>query len=225
MQLTRTPCERRFREWESATGRYRQMVIVKDADPIATRARDSSLVASCLKGNEEAWVELWTRYGPVVKAVARRTGCDAEEAKDVLQRVALAALQGLDRLRDPEKLGGWLAGTARYQSFEVIRTRRATDQLYPGVATSTEDHEQRLQLDRDLIHLRKAMLELDERCRRLIRRLALKEPPDTYRDVAAAEGLAPSSIGPIRRRCVQKLGKIVGRLSHRPHRTHPEDEK
>jgi RNA polymerase sigma factor (sigma-70 family) len=201
------------------------MVTEKDVEPAAARARDRSLVASCLKGKEEAWVELWSRYGPVVKAVARRTGCDAEEAKDVLQRVALVALQGLDQLRDPEKLGGWLAGTARYQSLEVIRKRRATDQLYPDSATYAENPEERLQMDRDLVHLRKAMMELDERCRRLIRKLDLKEPPDSYHDAAEAEGLAPSSIGPIRRRCVQRLGKIVSRLSQRPLQAHPEGEQ
>lgn len=90
-------------------------------------------------------MELWYRYGPVVKAVARRTGCDAEEAKDVLQRVAMVALQGLNQLRDPEKLGGWLAGTARYQSLEVIRKRRMTDQLYSDSATYAENPEERLQ--------------------------------------------------------------------------------
>ena len=137
---------------------------------------DRTLVKSCLKGDEEAWVELWTRYGPVVKAVARRVGCDAEEAKDVLQRVALAALQGLDRLRDPETFGGWLAGTARFQALEVIRKRRPGEQLFPDTAIHEPDPEESIQRDRDVVILRRALLDLDERCRRLIQSLDLEGP-------------------------------------------------
>jgi RNA polymerase sigma factor (sigma-70 family) len=192
--------------------------------PAAEATADRTLVKRCLKGDEEAWVELWTRYGPVIKAVARRAGCDAEEAKDVLQRVALAALQGLDRLRDPEKLGGWLAGTARFQAFEMIRKRRPAEQLFSTTAVHESAPEESLQRDRDLLVLRGALQVLDERCRRLIQSLDLEDPPVSYRDVAEAEGLAPSSVGPIRRRCLNRLRKIVEKMSHRGARTHISGE-
>jgi RNA polymerase sigma factor (sigma-70 family) len=199
-------------------------VTTKDSGTAERHIADRSLVASCLKGDEEAWAELWIRYGPVVKAVARRVGCDPEEAKDVLQRVALVALQGLDRLRDPEKLAGWLAGTARYQALEVIRKRRPGEQLFPGSAVHQPDPEESMQRDRDVMALRRALLDLDERCRRLIQSLDLEDPPVSYRDVAEAEGLAPSSIGPIRRRCLKRLGKIVEKLSYRRPRAHIQGE-
>ena len=196
----------------------------KEPRNAAEHIADRTLVASCLKGDEEAWAELWARYGPFVKAVARRVGCDSEEAKDVLQRVALVALQGLDRLRDPQKLAGWLAGTARYQALEVIRSRRPGEQLFPGSAVHQPDPEETMQRDRDVIVLRRALLDLDERCRRLIHSLDLEDPPASYREVAKAEGLAPSSIGPIRRRCLKRLGKIVEKLSHRRPRAHIQGE-
>lgn len=177
------------------------------------RARDRDLVRACLSGDEEAWNELWMRYGPVVKAVARRTGCDSEEARDVLQRVALVALQGLDRLREPEKLPGWLAGVARFQAREVIRRRRPGDELYPWSAVDTRTPEEALDRDQRLAQVRQAVCLLDERCRRLIERLDLNEPRPSYEEVAAGEGLAPSSIGPIRRRCLQRLKKILIELS------------
>ena len=196
----------------------------KNSGTAAEHIADRTLVSSCLKGDEEAWAELWTRYGPVVKSVARRVGCDSEEAKDVLQRVALVALQGLKNLRDPEKLAGWLAGTARYQALEVIRKRRPGEPLLPGSAVYKPDPEESIQRDRDVVVLRRALLELDERCRRLIHSLDLEDPPVSYRNVAQAEGLAPSSIGPIRRRCLKRLGKIVEKLSHRRYRTHIQSE-
>jgi len=191
-----------------------------DVDVAAARARDRSLVASCLKGDEDAWAELWKRYGPVVKAVARRVGCDAEEAKDVLQLVAMAAFQGLDRLRDPAKLGGWLAGTARYQALAVIRRRGRTGELHASYPSGDPAPEEAYQRDQELFILRRAMIDLDQRCRRLIRMLDLNEPPASYQQAAAAEGLAPSSIGPIRRRCLRRLKKIIVNLSRNRLTTH-----
>jgi len=185
---------------------------------------DRTLVKRCLNGDEEAWVELWAHYGPVVKAVARRAGCDSEEARDVLQRVALAALQGLDGLRDPEKLGGWLAGTARYQAFDLIRRRRPAEQLFSGSAVHEPSPEESIQRDRDLVILRRALSDLDERCRRMIQKLDLADPPVSYRDVAEAEGLKPSSVGPIRRRCLNRLRKIIDKLSDRRSGAHISGE-
>lgn len=187
-------------------------------------AGDRRLVTLCRKGDEAAWLELWTRYGPLVKAVARRVGCDAEEARDVLQRVGLVALQGLDRLRDPDRLSGWLAGAARYQALELIRRRSRAEQLFPASAVHEADPDGALQREQELAGLRRAMLALDERCRRLISRLDLKEPPDSYIDAAEAEGLAPSSIGPIRRRCLDRLKKTLNRLSHQRSRRHFKGE-
>jgi RNA polymerase sigma factor (sigma-70 family) len=178
-----------------------------------SRALDNRLVSACLRGDEEAWVAVWQRYGPLVKAVARRAGCDSEEARDVVQRVALVALQSLGSLKNPEKLAGWLAGVARFQSFEVVRQRRPAedlDSVGPSVDPRADDE---LIREQELALLQQAFGRLEDRCRRLLHRLELKEPPESYRDVASAEGLSETSIGPIRRRCMQRLRKIVEELS------------
>lgn len=182
-------------------------------------------MARCLAGDEDAWAELWQRYGPVVKAVARRAGCDDEEARDVLQRVALVALQDLGRLRESAKLPGWLAGIARYQALEMVRRRRPGEKLHAWSAVIEADPGRAIDRDRELAILRQALLRVDERCRRLIRRLDLKEPADSYREVAEAEGLSPTSIGPIRRRCLRRLGKIFDRLSQAGSGDHYQGEE
>ncbi len=179
----------------------------------AVRKRDRKLVRGCLRGEEAAWAELWERYGPLVKAVSRRVGCDGEEAREVLQRVALVTLQRLETLREPEKLAGWLAGIARLQSLEVIRQRRPSAELHPWSAVHEPDPAGEMQRDEELAVLRQALLALDDRCRRILGRLDLKEPPDSYQEVAEAEGLATSSVGPIRRRCLNRLRKLVESVS------------
>jgi RNA polymerase sigma factor (sigma-70 family) len=194
-------------------------------DPFTkTRRRDRRLVAACLDGDEDAWVELWQRYGPLVKSVARRVGCDADEAGEVLQRVALVAVQRLDQLRDPAKLPGWLAGTARFQALALIRARRPTEELHPWTSVDHSDPATMYQRDQELVMLRRAMLDLDDRCQRLIRRLDLEEPPATYQQVAESEGLSPTSVGPIRTRCLRRLRKIVESLSQVSPRAHLQGE-
>lgn len=190
-----------------------------------SRALDRRLVRACLRGDEEAWVTVWERYGPLVKAVSRRIGCDAEEARDVVQRVALVALQNLSSLENPEKLAGWLAGVARLQSLEAIRKRRPAESL-DGLHTSVEARvDEELIRAQELALLHRAFGQLEDRCRRILHRLELKEPADSYRDVATAEGLSETSIGPIRRRCMQRLRKLVEGLSRTSPNAHCSDER
>jgi RNA polymerase sigma factor (sigma-70 family) len=178
-------------------------------DWTAVRKRDRQLVAACLRGDEEAWSELWQRYGPLVKAVARRVGCDGEEAREVVQRVALVVLNGLTRLREPEKLAGWLAGAARFQAMALLRQRRPHDELDPALASRMPRADEQLVAEERLTLLRRAFVRLDPRCQRMLRRLDLGEPAASYEQVAADEGLASSSIGPIRRRCLDRLRTLL----------------
>jgi RNA polymerase sigma factor (sigma-70 family) len=177
------------------------------------RATDRVLVGACLAGDDAAWALLWERYGPLVKAIARRVGADAEEAREVLQRVALVALERLGGLRDRAKLAGWLAGVARLQTLEVLRQRRGGEEITAATVVENPDHDQRLIDDEQLAILRRALVGIDPRCQRLLVRLELTDPPESYQAVAESEGLAPTSIGPIRRRCLERLRKAFERMS------------
>jgi len=182
--------------------------------------RDRKVVEGCLAGDEAAWMELWERYGPMVKAVARRAGCTAEESDDVLQRVALVALESLDGLRDPGRLAGWLAGVARFQALALVRERRRSTELDPAMSAPPERFHERLEAEQELAILRKAMLSLEDRCRRIVRALYLDDPPASYREVAEREGLSATSIGPIRGRCLARLKKVILELSRSGFREH-----
>ncbi len=80
------------------------------------------------------------------------------------------------------------------------------------------------QQDQELVMLRRAMLDLDERCQRLIRSLDLQEPPATYQQVAESEGISPTSVGPIRTRCLRRLRKIIENLSQASSSAHLQGE-
>lgn len=118
------------------------------------------------------------------------------------------ALQGLERLRQPEKLAGWLVGIARFQVIELHRSRRPTTEVLEGLLTTGEDTEQTLVREQEVARLYSALTALDPRCRAIITRLELDDPSASYQEVAEEVSLAPTSIGPIRRRCLQRLRKL-----------------
>lgn len=175
----------------------------------SVHARDRKIVAACLAGDEDAWTALWETYGPMVKAVARRAGCNDDDVSEVLQRTALIALQGLGRLRQPEKLAGWLAGIARFQVIELRRSRRPASELTETSAVTNGAFDEDLVVEQETARLYAALKTLDERCQRIVIRLELDDPPASYQEVAAEVGLASTSIGPIRGRCLKKLRRQI----------------
>jgi RNA polymerase sigma factor (sigma-70 family) len=173
-----------------------------------------------LKGDEDAWVALWKRYGPLVKALARRAGCTEEEAGEVVQRVGLVAVRNLPTLRDSARLGGWLASTARFQALATIRQRQPHTALDADLSAPSPAADELLIQEERLTLMRQAFVQLDPRCQRVLARLDLQEPAASYQAVATAEGLATSSIGPVRRRCLKRLRRLIQDLSRSSDQTH-----
>jgi len=186
---------------------------------------DDVLVARCLRGDEAAWTQVWERYGSLVKAVARRAGCTDEESRDVLQQAALVALERLVSLRERAKLGPWLAGIGRHCALATVRRRRHHQEIDDGDVIEPSDVHRDLERDELLALLRRAFVELEPRCQRLLRRLELTEPAASYQEVASDEGLAPTSVGPIRRRCLDRLRKLLERVSRPAGSAHYQEEE
>src|SRR3954464_3273143 len=77
---------------------------------------DRSLVARARAGDTVAFAALLERHRA---GLARACG-----DRDLAQDAALVAWLQLDRLRDPERFGAWLAGIGRLLSLRAMRERR-----------------------------------------------------------------------------------------------------
>jgi len=71
---------------------------------------DAELVELARAGDKRAFAELLDRHGPLLFRMCRRVLGDPDLARDATQEAALQALLGLERLRQPERFGPWLAG-------------------------------------------------------------------------------------------------------------------
>lgn len=174
----------------------------------------SRLVTRAREGDRTAWDALVERYTTLLWGVARSHRLGAADAADVVQTVWLRLVEQLDAVKDPERLAGWLATTARRECLRVLR--RAGRELV-GVDDAVTDVEDDLApaLDASLLTqerdrvLWQCFAELPERCQRLLRVLMVADPP-AYRDISQALGLPIGSIGPTRMRCLTRLREITG---------------
>ena len=62
-------------------------------------------------------------YAGLVWSVIRGCGLFGAEAADVSQTVWLRFVEHIDRLREAERAGAWLATTARHECFRVHAPR------------------------------------------------------------------------------------------------------
>ena len=79
------------------------------------------LVAAAASGDGTAWNALVDKFSPTVWAIARGHRLSSADAADVSQTTWLRLVENLHRIQQPERVGAWLAVTARRGSLRVLR--------------------------------------------------------------------------------------------------------
>jgi RNA polymerase sigma factor (sigma-70 family) len=83
--------------------------------------RVTALVNAAGAGDQRAWNALVRAFGPMIWAIAHAHRLRDADAADVSQATWLALLEHLGELKDPARLGAWLATTARRECLPVLR--------------------------------------------------------------------------------------------------------
>ena len=165
------------------------------------------LVNAALDGDEAAWGAVVDRFSGLVWSTARSYRLSNADAADVVQLTWLRLVEHLDRINDPERIGAWLATTARRESLRVLhlsgrqQLTGEIDQFEEPVADELDL--QLLTTERDSA-LWRAFSTLSERCQALLRMLIAATEP-SYEEVSAALGMPIGAIGPTRMRCLARL--------------------
>jgi RNA polymerase sigma factor (sigma-70 family) len=182
------------------------------------------LVRACRGGEEAAWDELLERYSRLIWSVAQRFGLREGEAREIFQRTWLAILEGIDDLKHPERLAGWIMGISRNQVYLMFseRQRRRREvaladlgpegSFEPVAEDEIEAELERIELG---VMMREALQAIDGRCRCLLEMLFLHDPAPDYRQISELLGIAVGSIGPTSARCLKKLEKKLAGMYHR----------
>ncbi|WP_194893637.1 RNA polymerase sigma factor [Catenulispora pinisilvae] len=187
------------------------------------------LLKAAAAGDAEAWNRIVSDYSRLVWSVARGFRLPLADAADVTQTTWLRLVENLDRIQNPDQLAGWLATTARRESLRMIRkTQRevpdtpetAEKASFFGDSDDDGDPETALVAEQDRTDLWQAFATLSERCRNLLRVVAVT-PLESYAAVAEALGMRVGSIGPTRSRCLEHLKRALKALTTVPGTTGP----
>jgi RNA polymerase sigma factor (sigma-70 family) len=169
------------------------------------------LLDAAAGGDQSAWNEIVSRFNGLVWATARGYRLSRADAADVAQTTWLRLVEHLGRIRDPERLGAWLATTARHECLRSVRLRsRELSSDDADAFESAGDDPPELALlatERDTA-LWRAFSRLTERCQVLLRLLVAADEP-SYEEIGAALGMPIGAIGPTRMRCLEKLRAAV----------------
>jgi RNA polymerase sigma factor (sigma-70 family) len=182
---------------------------VSASDRGAARS-DRELVEACLAGQQFAWEALVRRYRTLVYSVIVKSGSVGGEEDDVFQAVWLDVYNQLDRLKTRESLRAWLCTVTRHKCYHWrLRRHRLPDSLDETWASSIPDRAalppETLEALERAQDIRDAVEALPERCRELVLRLFVDDPPLPYAEIARSLGLAEGSIGALRGRCLDRL--------------------
>lgn len=167
------------------------------------------LRAALAGADPTTWAAVITQYQTLIASRARRHRLTPDEAADVAQQTWLRLFENADRVRDPDRLAGWLAITANREALDS-RQRSWREQPHPDTDVDAVDdtHEtdcvDRLDAEHRTNALHAAVAQLPARERRLIEVLLEPDPP-TYAQISTRLDMPIGSIGPIRARALRRL--------------------
>jgi RNA polymerase sigma factor (sigma-70 family) len=171
-------------------------------------AQVANLVMQARAGERDAWEELITRFDGLIVGIARSFRLNCDDVADVAQTTWLRVFESVDRIRQPERIGAWIATTARRECLRLLRMagrERPTEDVdihesAPAFATPGEqliDAEERAAV-------RAAVAGLPDRHQRLMGLLMAHGRP-SYARVARTLDMPVGSIGPTRMRAIDRL--------------------
>ncbi len=172
------------------------------------------LVRGAARGHGWAWERLVDQYSRLIWAMTREFKLTESDAADVVQATWLRLLEHIHRIEYPDRIGSWLATTARHECLRQLATRKRlvllqNDELaLSDMLLDRDDVDERLLAEERAQAVREAVSLLPSGWQRLIE-LLMSDPPVSYAEISDQLGLPIGSIGPTRGRCIERLRTLL----------------
>jgi RNA polymerase sigma factor (sigma-70 family) len=202
------------------TSGHRQTVVADSGRAVAAIPKKevatldvAVLVKRAAAGDQRAWERLVDQYARLIWAMTRDFRLTESDASDVAQATWLRLLEHIDGLQHPDRVGSWLAVTARHECLRALAARKKTvpvdDDLALNDAAAHQPHlDERLLAEERAQTVRAAVARLPLQWRQLIG-LLMADPPASYAEISDQLGLPIGSIGPTRGRCLARLRVLL----------------
>jgi RNA polymerase sigma factor (sigma-70 family) len=173
----------------------------------------AALVQLAGEGCSKAWHELVGRFGGMIAATGRRYRLNAADVAELQQITWLRLVENLHKIEQPERLGGWLATTARRESLQLLRRASKYHAGADQMLANMPDHQLPEPDARPIAQEREAVLRtawdrLTPRCQELLSLLMMDDPLG-YKDLSKLLRVPVGSIGPTRGRCLERLRRLA----------------
>jgi RNA polymerase sigma factor (sigma-70 family) len=171
------------------------------------------LVGNAADGDLQAWERLVHQYARLIWSITVEFKLGESDAADVVQTTWLRLLEHIHRLEYPERVGSWLAATARHECLRCVAARKRVvlghdDSDIAGALVHEGEIDERLLADESAQVVREALSRLPRRWQRLLE-LLMADPPASYAEISDQLGLPVGSIGPTRGRCLAQLRALL----------------
>jgi RNA polymerase sigma factor (sigma-70 family) len=173
----------------------------------------AALVRRAADGDRKAWELLVSQFERLIWSITVEFKLVESDAADVAQTTWLRLLEHIDRIDYPDRVGSWLAATARNECLRNLAARKRVilghdeADLNSAVTSVPEVDERILARERDQV-VRDAMSRLPRRWQRLLEML-MADPPVSYAEISDQLGVPVGSIGPTRGRCLDRLRVLL----------------
>ncbi|HTU07727.1 MAG TPA: sigma-70 family RNA polymerase sigma factor [Trebonia sp.] len=185
-------------------------------DVAAPAADDSDITAVVRRagsGDMRAWDLLVHQYGRLIWSITARFKLIESDAADVVQTTWMRLIEHIDRIEQPDRIGSWLASTARNECLRHVAARKRLVLVHEDAEFDGVDYhgpavdEALLAAERAQV-VRDAMAHLPAQWQQLLE-LLMADPPISYAEISDQLGLPVGSIGPTRGRCLAKLRVLL----------------
>jgi len=176
-------------------------------------AEVAGLVRGAAAGDRRSWERLVDQFARLIWSITADFKLAESDAADVAQTTWLRLLEHIDRIEYPDRVGSWLAATARNECLRSLAARKRVvlahdDEMLTGVVAAEPEVDERILADeRDQV-VRDALSRLPRRSQRLLE-LLMADPPTSYAEISNEMGLPVGSIGPTRGRCLAQLRVLL----------------
>ena len=182
---------------------------------------DAEIWADVVEEKASAWKELVQRYEALVYTVATRANLSYGDVADCFQNTWVLLYQNRKKIQDPARLSAWLVTTAKREALRLRRKSQRFSPLdeTPDLVDSGRLPDSELEEIQQQHLLERALAEIDSRCRKLLHALFFEPEKVTYDEIARSIGVSPNTLGPARRRCLDRLKKILSAFGYPDART------
>jgi RNA polymerase sigma factor (sigma-70 family) len=168
----------------------------------------ADLLLGISNGNPAAWDKIFRRYGKLVSTTVRSFRLQEADALDAIQMTWLRLAENAHEVQFPERVGGWLATTARRECLRILHKDKLgpnfTDVAAETVSEASPGPEQRT-IDAHTTQTLRTLIDELSPLRRSLIRMLFTDDPCSYAKVSQIVGIPLGGIGPTRARTLRHL--------------------